>query len=146
MQTEFSTVYSAVIITRGEYAYIRKGDKFHFLEGVKVGDNPGSSPRNDITSVLYDMIGITFTVDWLRYIGATIHTNEYCPCEYCELDENFIVLHYWLDFGNLPDMNLENLGLTKFLLSDMVENKHGNILNADSLAAKRVLDIRNQPM
>lgn len=145
MSCEFVTVYAAAIITNGKHAFVkRNGKPFLYLEGVQVNPWDGMSPKNCLLDKLGQMIGFHFSTEWLRYIGATIHCSEYSPGFECRVESSFIVQHYWLDIQNFPEFEYTVTDVEKVLLSEMCDNVDNRFLYADSLAAKRVLELQDR--
>lgn len=145
MKSEFVTVYVAAIITDGDYAYvIKNGKPFLYLEGAKVDPRDGISPKNCLIEKLAKMVGFQFSSDWVRYIGTTTHEEECVPTEECNLTREFVVIHYWLDAQFIKEFAYAVEGMMRVSLSDMAGNKDNRYLCADSLAAKRVLELRGK--
>ena len=144
MDSDFVTVYAATIITHGNYAYVKKNGKpYLYLEGVEVNAYENDSPQRKMLDKLGDLIGIEFSADWLKYIGTTVHKDECTPNKKCEVEKFFSVIHYWLDVTYIMDFE-HTLGnyFIKIPLQEMKDNTSGSILYTDSLAAKRVIELK----
>jgi hypothetical protein len=142
LSSDFPTVYSAVIITKGDSAYVVVKDEAVFLEGVKLAPGDHIGPKEAVTMHLSDQCGIKFTEDWLLYVCMTTHKNECAPTGEHDT-ETFIVSHYWIDITNLHSFEMPS-DWTELPLEDVANNKNKNVFHADQLAAQTVLEMKNE--
>jgi hypothetical protein len=142
---DFVPVYSAVIITKGSNAFVKQRDGLLFLEGVRVDPDECVSPKHKILDKLSEVAGFGFSEDWILYIGATIHDHEITP-DGEELNDPFVVVHYWIDVSTFAEFmfNKDQINWVQIPLEHMAENKDKNVLYADQLAAKRVIEMRSK--
>jgi hypothetical protein len=145
MNNEFVTVYSAAIITSGEYVYVKKnGHQFMYLEGAEVNPFDGVSPKTCLIEKLAAVVGLQFSGEWIKYIGTSNNEKECTPTEDLTVKKKFVVIHYWLNANSLNEFEYVVRDMCKVKLVDMVENEDNDFLYTDCLAAKRVLEIKDK--
>ena len=142
---EFVTVYTAAIITHGDYVFVKEDDSpFLHLEGIRVDAVTGKSPKNCLLDQLGTLVGFSFSPEWLRFIGTTAHISDNSPTDDCHVEDNFVVVHYWLDASSFQEFERAFKSMKRVTLTEMSENKDNRFLCADALAANRVIELQGQ--
>jgi len=133
----FVKTYVAVIITKGDTAFIKKNGKpYLYLEGTEIAaDDFTAQPKTKLIAILKKIVGFQFSQEWLHWLGISTHQASD--------QERFAVIHYWLDISMFDDY-LIYFG-EKFIsvpLSELANNTEINILQSDRDAAKRLVSVR----
>lgn len=148
MESNFCKVYSAVIITNGDFCYVKDNGKFSYLEGVEVdGMSVDEQPKQKILLKVSSVVGFRFSDEYIKYIGISIHSDEVCPIG-CHIN-HFAVIHYWIDVASFfphsddYDPFLKD-GFFKVHISDISNNVNNKFLNTDSMAAAKLISIKKK--